>query len=266
MISKHLATGWLAMLLLALSSCGSESTNTQVPEMPDGDGTSQPPKVINNSPLNEYKIIIYGNSHSAELGDLLETIFAGQLPGTVVNTMSVHGRFLDEIVAVSGNVDKLRSENWSHAIFQGQKYSQSGTTEYPTTAAERLILTAKNQKITPVLFPEHPQEGNPAEAQRVYDLHLSISARQPSCVAPVGMVWNRLSEILPGTNLYSSDGNHASYAGNVLTAMTFYQIISSELADTMSFDPAIELTQHEQALFGQIVTEVLALYPACGEE
>ena len=46
--------------------------------------------------------------------------------------------------------------------------------------------------------------------------------------------------------------------------MTFYQIITSELTDTMPFIPAIDLTQQEQALFGQVVTEVLELYPACG--
>ncbi len=178
--------------------------------------------------------------------------------------MTVSGRFLDEIVAVDANVDKLKSDNWSHAIFQGQKYSQSGSTDYPTSATERLISNAKEHKITPILFPEHPQKGDPAEAKQVYDLHLAISQKQPSCIAPVGFVWNRVLEIMPSINLHSADGNHASYAGNVLTAMTFYQIITSELTDTMPFIPAIDLTQQEQALFAQVVTEVLELYPACG--
>ncbi len=263
MVLRYMTSALVALSLLILTACGSEGQVTVVPE---NTTTPEPTNVINNSPLNDYKVIIYGNSHSAQLGELLEVLIAGQLPNTSIETMTIRGRFLGDIVAVTGNLDKLKSDSWSHAIFQGQKYSQSGSVSYPTHSAEQLISTAKDQRITPILFPEHPQEGDPAEAKRVYDLHVSISVKQPSCIAPVGFVWNRLLEVMPDANLHSADGNHASYAGNVLTAMTFYQVITSELADTMTFNPAINLTQQEQALFGQIVTEVLALYPACGSE
>ncbi|MBH0087682.1 hypothetical protein HHL01_08935 [Pseudoalteromonas arctica] len=258
---KYITTISITLSLLLLTACGSGGSETKVAVNTE---IIKSTAIINNSPLNDYKIIIYGNSHSSQLGGLLNTIITAQLPNTSVKTMTVSGRFLDEIVAVDANVDKLKSDNWSHSIFQGQKYSQSGSTDYPTSATERLISNAKEHKITPILFPEHPQKGDPTEAKLVYDLHLSISKKQPSCIAPVGFVWNRVLEIMPSINLHSADGNHASYAGNVLTAMTFYQIITSELTDTMPFIPAIDLTQQEQALFAQVVTEVLELYPACG--
>ena len=114
---------------------------------------------------------------------------------------------------------------------------------------------AKEHKITPILFPEHPQKGDPAEAKQVYDLHLAISQKQPSCIAPVGFVWNRVLEIMPSINLHSADGNHTSYAGNVLTAMTFYQIITSELTDTMPFIPAIDLKDGQCVRLKQGVME-----------
>ncbi|MEL0647909.1 hypothetical protein V6248_10795 [Pseudoalteromonas agarivorans] len=256
-ISTMFVTICLILLLVACGSGSSEIKNTQNEETQ----TSSP--VINNNPQGDYKIIIYGNSHSSSLGALLETIITYQLPNTSVYTMTVGGRFLDEIAAVDANVDKLRESTWSHAIFQGQKYSQSGAFDYPTTETERLISIAKEQEITPILFPEHPQKGNPAEATTVYELHLSISVEEPSCVAPVGLVWNRVLEIMPSVNLYNADANHASYTGNVLTAMVFYEIVTSELADTMQFNPNINLTQQQQAMFAQVVTEVLDLYPAC---
>ncbi|KTF17309.1 hypothetical protein [Pseudoalteromonas sp. H103] len=250
-------------LMLALTACGSEGNDSKIAENKE---TLTSPPVTNNNPQGDYKIIIYGNSHSSSLGALLETIITHQLSNTSVQTMTVGGRFLDEIAEIDSNIDKLSENNWSHAIFQGQKYSQSGAVDYPTDATERMISVAKEQKITPILFPEHPQKGNSAEAKQVYDLHLSISTKQPSCVAPIGFVWNRVLEIMPSVNLYNADGNHASYAGNVLTAMAFYEIITSELADTMKFDADINLSQQEQAMFAQVVTEVLNLYPACGAQ
>jgi hypothetical protein len=68
---------------------------------------------------------------------------------------------------------------------------------------------------------------------------------------------------MPNAVLYQADGNHASYAGNMLTAMTFYQIITAELADTIPYNSALKLSKQEHALFTQIVTEVLQLHPAC---
>ena len=68
---------------------------------------------------------------------------------------------------------------------------------------------------------------------------------------------------MPTIELHHADGNHASYAGKVLTAMTFYEIITGELADAIPYNPALQLDQQQQALFGQIVTQVLLEHPAC---
>ena len=251
---------WLFSLIF-LSACGSGSSNTKVPQ---SNTSESPTPITQNNIEDNYNIIIYGNSHSSQLGRIIEHVIENQYPDKSVQTTTVSGPFLDNIVSIRANVDKLKNKNLSHAILQGQKYSQSGLTTYPTDAAEHLISSAKAQNITPILFPEHPQRGNPEEGQRVYDLHLSISAKQPSCVAPIGLVWNRLLVLMPNAKLHMDDGNHASYAGNVLTAMTFSEIITSRPADIMKYDPTINLSKQEQALFGQVVTEVLNLYPACG--
>lgn len=262
MIHKFIIT---TFIVFSLAACDSGKSNQAIVPKPPSVTPNNPQSVNvpDNSASTDYQVIIYGNSHSRALGGLLETLVTKQLTNKSITTTYVGGSFLDEIVAKNGNLNKLSEDTWTHAIFQGQKYSQSGTVDYPVDAAIALISRAKANGITPVLFPEHPQQGQLSEGRRVYDLHLSISNKEPSCVAPVGLVWDRLLEVLPNAPLYTSDGNHASYAGNVLTAMTFYEVITAEVADLMMYDPAIALSQQDQALYAQIVSEVLALYPAC---
>jgi hypothetical protein len=132
MVLKHITSTGLAILLTTLIACGSGSSKQTA--QPNNSTVDLPVNIPNNSGCTDYKIIIYGNSHSAQLGRLLDTIITSQLPNKSVNTATVSGRFLDEIVAVSGNLKKLKEEKWSHAIFQGQKYSQSGLSTYPTSA------------------------------------------------------------------------------------------------------------------------------------
>lgn len=259
MVLKRLALMFWTIICFNLAACGSGSTSDQPAQ------STQPPPTnpVDNSARADYWVIIYGNSHSAQLGSMLKTLVTSQLPNSTIETVTISGRFLDEIVAVTGNLEQLQQNSWSHAIFQGQKYSQSGTIDYPTEATRRLIATAKANNIMPILFPEHPQRGNPAEADRVYNLHQSISQQEPSCVAPVGLVWHRVLAAMPTAKLYNADGNHAAYAGNMLTAMTFYEVITGELADAIPYTSALELDQQQHALFGQIVTQVLAEHPAC---
>ena len=255
---------FLLVFSISLVACGSSSKNESTKV--DDTNSSTPDtgvELVDNSGSADYKIIIYGNSHSAKLGDLLEQLISSELTNAQVSTLTVSGRFLDEIVNTSGNIEKLQQANWSHAIFQGQKYSQSGSVNYSTSEAERLIASAKELEITPILFPEHPQRGDGKEGELVYQLHLSISEKEASCVAPIGLVWDKAIAALPELNFYSADGNHASDEGHLLTAMTFYEVITGELADTLAYNAAFAITEQQHQQFGQIITQVLTEYPAC---
>ncbi|MEI8645840.1 hypothetical protein P4S60_09660 [Pseudoalteromonas sp. Hal040] len=248
---------------IGLVACGSGSNTENSTSVPDTSIPNSGAAIVDNSGSADYQIIIYGNSHSAKLGDLLEQLISSELTNAQVSTLTVSGRFLDEIVNTSGNVEKLQQANWTHAIFQGQKYSQSGSVNYSTNEAERLIASAKELKITPILFPEHPQQGDSKEGELVYQLHLSISEKEASCVAPIGLVWDKAIAALPELNFYSADGNHASNAGHLLTAMTFYEVITGELADTLTYNAAFAISEQQHQQFGQIITQVLAEHPAC---
>ena len=60
----------------------------------------------------------------------------------------------------------------------------------------------------------------------MYDLHVSIANKQSTCVAPVGLVWDRVISLMPRLELHHADENHASNAGSFLTALVFYQTIA----------------------------------------
>ena len=98
---------------------------------------------------------------------------------------------------------------------------------------------------------------------RVHDLHVSIADIQSSCVAPVGLVWDRVISLLPNLELHQTDGNHASDTGNFLTALVFYQTISGNSADLIPFISSINIDAATQELFGQITSEVIAEHPPC---
>ena len=255
---------FLLMSFVGLVACGSSSkTENPIATEPDSSLPNNSTDIVDNSASADYNIIIYGNSHSAKLATLLEQLISSELSNSQVATLTVSGRFLDEIVNSPGNIEKLKQNKWSHAIFQGQKYSQSGSVNYSTAETERLIVNAKVLGITPILFPEHPQRGDSKEGEAVYKLHLSISDKETSCVAPIGLVWDKAIARLPEVNLYHSDGNHASDAGHLLTAMTFYEIITGELADTLSYSASFPITEQQHQVFGQIITQVLTEPPAC---
>jgi hypothetical protein len=103
----------------------------------------------------------------------------------------------------------------------------------------------------------------------VANLHVSIANIQSSCVAPVGLVWDRVISLMPDLGLHLADGNHASNTGKFLTALIFYETITGLSADLIPFlgniniNISIDIDMATQDLFGQIVSEVMAEYPPC---
>ncbi len=252
--------------LLACSS-GTEQTSinkekTKTFQAPQLKNENQP--IPNNSHLNEYSILIFGNSHVFELNQFLQLIFEhGQTTKSIANINLQMGDFLAERLEDQQSVALLQDNAWTHVILQAQKYSQSGQVDYPTIATQTWVQLAKSQQATPILFPEHPQKGRYQEGQRVHNLHVRIAKQQSSCVAPVGLVWDRVIALRPSLKLHESDGNHAAYAGRFLTALVFYEIISGEPADLLPFIQEVNVSEDLQDFFGQITSEVIGQNPPC---
>jgi hypothetical protein len=208
-----------------------------------------------------YQVLIFGNSHVAGLDSLIHTLIIAGNPFAKIDVINEGGGFLDN------NKQKklllLESKTWTHVILQGQKYSQSGITIYSTAAAQTLIDKAKTHTITPILFPEHPHKDNTEEGKRVHDIHKGIAAIQKSCVAPVGLAWDKVIMTNPQLKLRRNDGNHASLLGKLLTAFIFYEVITGEVADLLPFIEEVEVEESTQRFLRQIASEIIKANQPC---
>ncbi|GAA0819296.1 hypothetical protein GCM10009111_23190 [Colwellia asteriadis] len=253
--------------MLLLAACGGGSTApTKVPTA-GGPIDATPVKTTdnlalpNNQGLASYNVLILGNSHVQYIEPLLKSIFTKT--NKTVNIETRTGAFLDAIVKNESIIELLESKQWSHVILQGQKYSQSQSVLYSTEATIVWIQRVKAIGATPILFPEHPPEGKTQEAEYVHGIHQDIASMQLSCVAPVGLAWNKALSIEPNIVVYQADGNHASELGASLSAFVLYETITGEPADLLPFISGIVGDLNTQSMFKQVSSEVISSNPPC---
>lgn len=259
---------YLLLYCLFITACGDDSTQPKVAEILEENVTNEIGIVDglnlpNNQNVDDYKILMYGNSHTVGLSSIITSMIKIGLPHKNVEIVNAGGGFLDDSIKSTSAVNTLYSKKWSHVILQGQKYSQSGTYNYPTDAAVSWVQYAKGISATPILYPEHPQKGNTNEGKEVYDLHLSIAAKESSCVAPIGPVWDEVISRNLGLNLYADDGNHASENGRFLSALVFYEVITAQSADLLPYIADLSIDESTQDILGQISSEVLIQISSC---
>ncbi len=220
--------------------------------------------VPDNTQVNHYSILFFGNSHIANIPTFITQLIQYQFPNKTITTKRMpNGDYLADRLNHPDSVNTLLDNTWSHLILQAQKYSQSGSVDYPTTGAQTWIRMAKTQNTTPILFPEHPQRGNTQEAQRVHQLHLSIDEKETSCVAPVGLAWDKVIAINPAITLHASDGNHANLTGQLLSAFVLFEIITGYPADLLPYIDELDVAQETQTLFKQVASETVSEHRNC---
>lgn len=260
-------------LVFLLSACGGSGTNeTKVIPDPGGvqpivgfpEDLQQDLPIPNNQFRNQYSVILFGNSHVSGLSDLLTAISQAALPNVEFKAQRApNGQFLDDRLYHLPSVELITKNNWSHVILQGQKYSQSGAVDYPTLAAQSWIKLAKNFDTMPILFPEHPQIGNNNEGRLLQALHLSIAEEEASCVAPIGLAWDRVIELAPSLKLHHIDGNHAALYGSFLTSLVLFEVITGVSADLVPFINGIDIDQQTQSLLKQVASDTIAANKVC---
>jgi hypothetical protein len=255
----------LLIIILYLSACSGDSAKKSVPTLENGGIIKKIPAdnlaIPDNRFSNTYDVLIFGNSHTNMLDSLVKTLISTGKPEAKINVVNAGGGYLDNIS--QGRKSLLENSSWTHIILQGQKYSQSGSSIYPTTAAQMWIDKAKQYGVTPILFPEHPQKGNTEEGRKVHLIHKGIATTQKSCVAPVGLTWDKVILIEPQLVLHSPDGNHATYLGRLLTAYVFYEVITGKAADLLPFIEGIKVEEATQHLLKQLVSETIQSYQPC---
>ena len=258
-----------SILFVLLVNCGGSSsqknaTATNVYNSTKPTLSADNIAIPDNSGVNDYRVLFFGNSHVVGLPYLLKTLIEHGLPEkTAYIKSATSGDYLQERLSNPSSVELLTTNQWSHVVLQAQKYSQSGVVNYPTSAAQTWIQLAKTQSTTPVLFPEHPQRGNDNEGRKVHDLHLSIAALQASCVAPVGLAWDRALALQPALKLHADDGNHAALMGALLTSLVFYEVVTGMSADILPYIDSIDVEKTTQDFLGQVASETILNNIAC---
>jgi hypothetical protein len=260
---------FVATLLTGCGS-GSDSGGSSIDTNTDPGGsqrytTSQP--LLDNSGASAYKVLLMGNSHSAGLYSVLAELLALGQPGKQIDVqLSSSSGFLVDRVNDGYSEQDLEREPWTHVILQAQKYSTTGSLSYPTVAAEYWIRGAKEQGATPIMFPEHPRQGNIWEGQTLWDLHTGIAARENTCVAPVGLVWDEVMFRDPSLVLHHPDGNHASGTGVLLTALVFYPIITGQPVESLPELSAFGIDAAAEQVMKESASALLFAYSPCAFE
>lgn len=242
-------------LVLMLSACGGSQEEDSL-TMDD----------LNSPPLADYELLFIGNSHSSVNGlpGLVATLIETADPNKKVNTANASGsKFLDERIGDGQTLELLQSRRWSHVFLQAQKYSSSGDFFYPTTSAEEWIRRVKAQQAIPILFPEWPRRGNREEGLRVHELHLYIASQESACVAPVGLVWDKMIARYPNVDLHAADGNHSNLKGALLTAFVFYQILTKQSAADLPYVSQVDVSEDLQKQMRDIASSVIEDNMSC---
>lgn len=263
---------FVLVLIMFISACNSTSSNSDT----NSDSNNSEPIEIDTSNLvaklaiplkqqqDNYRVLFFGNSHIADIPKTVETIIEHTLPNATVTSQRGPGfDYLAERLDDNDAKALLVENEWSHVVFQAQKYSQSGAYTYPTVAAETWVKLAKSKEIQPIMFPEHPQRGKTKEAGRIHKIHVEIAQQEPTCVAPVGLAWDQVIEIAPHFVLHESDGNHASKLGRLLSALVIYQVITGESADLVPYIAELDFDIATQDLLGQVASSAIAQNPPC---
>lgn len=260
----HLFPVVMLTTLAVLAACGGGSSSEEHQQEPPQKQKGLP--IPDNRYVDHYNILLMGNSHVYvnDLGaHIVRLIQAGRPGATATATVANNSLFLDERLQDTDSQNRLSSETWTHVILQGQKYSTSGAFDYPIDASLYWVSAVKHYKATPLLFPEHPRAGNSEEGARVHAIHRAIANQEPSCVAPVGLAFDKMAELAPEIRLHQADGNHTSINGTFLTALVFYHAITGLNADSLPDQTNLAISPEHQQLMRQVASATLAQYPAC---
>jgi len=208
-------------------------------------------------------MLFMGNSHASVNGlqGMVESMVVPSFPDETVEAIEAPGwMFLEDRAYDGASNALLRGQDWSYVILQAQKYSTTGCCTYSTEEAKALIRTAREQHALPILFPEWPRLGVD-ETFTIYDLHVSIAASEPACVAPIGQAWDLALERHPGLTLHDPDGNHSNPAGAFLAALILAATITGDSPLDVPVLAGFGVDAGAQAALRQVAADTVAAWP-----
>lgn len=214
---------------------------------------------------SDYSVLLIGNSHSSRgnLPEVLQQLLETDAGSSAEVEVAGRWSFLAERLEDKHTQKMLESRRWTHVVLQAQKYSTSGKYTYPTEAAEEWIRRSRSVGAQPILFPEWARLDHAEEGGRIHRLHMGIAAREPACVAPIGLAWEILRYTNPDIRIHARDGNHANRSGALLTAFVLYSVITGNSVKKMPQTEIRGVPDDIQVRLKAAAAQAISLVPPC---
>ena len=172
------------------------------------------------------KTLFIGNSHT----------YFNDMPGIFKEICKAHGIDMHVTMLTRGGMGLDYHMNQEHTRFNilygGYDYVVLQHTAHPMgdfdlmrKGAQTLVKWAKEAGSTPVLYQTWAKKGDEdfqPFMSGVYDL---LGRELHALVAPVGNRWQQHRRLHPDTEMYFTDGEHASPAGSLLAAQVIFETL-----------------------------------------
>jgi hypothetical protein len=178
------------------------------------------------------KILFIGNSHTYfnDMPALLLRIYAANKKPAEVAMLAHGGKGLDFHLAekearfniLYGGYDIVVLQHNAHPMrdIEVMRQSAIGMNE---------LIQRVNAKT--MLYMTWTERENEAGQPFMTDVYLKLGRDIGADVAPVGVAWWRFHHAHPEVELYNQDGKHASEAGSLLAAYTFFSALENKAAE-----------------------------------
>ena len=191
------------------------------------------------------KILFIGNSHTY-MNDMPELVremienatgeacevFMLAYPGKTLKWHIAEEYFSERFNILHGGYDYCVIQEQAHPM-----PLQEETEEY----AAGIIRLCRKADTIPVIVETWAEKIKPENQAEMNRRYRKIAIEQKVLLAPVGEVWEKVLHSAGDTELYFRDGEHASYIGDYLAAMTIAKTITGRLPDE-NFRKALDFT------------------------
>jgi hypothetical protein len=183
------------------------------------------------------QLLFIGNSYTYfnDFPPLLETLLnAGHPQRVKITAVTEGGATLQRHWLKGEALAAIQSQRWDYVILQehSQRGGQmiNGTRVISPPALSHIFTRLFDQAIKQagaktLLTQTWARQGRPEQQPRLDHGLVTIARELKADIIPVGRVWQRAAELLPGTKLYTHDGSHPSPMGSLVRAGVFYRYL-----------------------------------------
>ena len=120
--------------------------------------------------------------------------------------------------------EMIASRRWDYVVLQDRS---GGPLEALVSFQRHVRLLdeeIKKQSARTMLYMTWANRNRPETQTLLADAYANVARELDAVLAPVGLAWQQVQQLIPGLDLYHPDGRHANPIGSYLTACVFYAV------------------------------------------